>query len=200
MISLIIRESSRAGCQPLYRRPRSNVNKTDETRLFVAVPIPAALKRSAAEWTESLRHELPSFRKWVYPDDYHITLQFLGNVPQSRIQLLTEALKKAISPWREHGAPFELAIEGLGVFAGPRVQAYYGQVLAVIRISFMSCMASLLPHWLPLVIRRKSGPLTLTSHSRANMTGLLRLRLSNGSAASRLPRLPGKLSASLSKK
>ncbi len=96
------------------------MNKTDETRLFVAVPIPAALKRSAAEWTESLRHELPSFRKWVYPDDYHITLQFLGNVPQSRIQLLTEALKKAISPWREHGAPFELAIEGLGVFGRPK--------------------------------------------------------------------------------
>ena len=96
------------------------MNNTDETRLFVAVPIPAALKRSAAEWTDSLKHELPSFRKWVYPDDYHITLQFLGNVPMSRIQLLTEALKKAISSWREHGAPFELTIEKLGVFGRPK--------------------------------------------------------------------------------
>ena len=96
------------------------MNKTDEPRLFVAVPIPAALKRLAADWTDSLKRELPSFRKWVYTDDYHITLQFLGNVPQSRIQLLTEALKVALSTWRGRGASFELTIEGLGIFGRPK--------------------------------------------------------------------------------
>lgn len=96
------------------------MNKTDGARLFVAVPLPDKLKISISTWTESLNHELSSFRKWVYHEDYHVTLQFLGDVPQSRIQLLTGALKDAISSWHERDAPFELTIEGLGIFGRPK--------------------------------------------------------------------------------
>ncbi|PLR68541.1 RNA 2',3'-cyclic phosphodiesterase [Bacillus sp. UMB0893] len=65
---------------------------------FIGISLPEEKAKSIYEQTLSLR-EKNSFKSWVHPLDYHLTLAFLGR-PQSESQLkqvknnLTEALKK----------------------------------------------------------------------------------------------------------
>lgn len=83
-------------------------------RLFVAVPLPTSLKEEMNAWVRSQREEL-HFRKWVHPQDYHITVQFLGDTPVNRIDELKESLTRAV----EGVKPFELEAAGLGTFGRP---------------------------------------------------------------------------------
>ncbi|WP_191560558.1 RNA 2',3'-cyclic phosphodiesterase [Metabacillus idriensis] len=65
---------------------------------FIGISLPEEKAKSIYEQTLSLR-EKNSFKTWVHPLDYHLTLAFLGR-PQSESQLkqlknnLTETLKK----------------------------------------------------------------------------------------------------------
>jgi 2'-5' RNA ligase len=57
---------------------------------------------------------------WVAPDNLHVTLKFLGHVPQSLLEHVSAALAR-VAP--EH-AGFDLEVRGLGAFPGvsrPRV-------------------------------------------------------------------------------
>lgn len=83
-------------------------------RLFVAVPLPASVKDEMNAWVGGQREGL-HFRKWVHPQDYHITIQFLGDTPANRIDELQESLKGAVCGVK----PFELEAAGLGSFGRP---------------------------------------------------------------------------------
>ncbi|WP_426449044.1 RNA 2',3'-cyclic phosphodiesterase [Paenibacillus sp. S-38] len=63
-------------------------------RLFVAVPLPGHLKEGLGNWMSGVKKTI-SFRKWVHPEDLHITLQFLGEVEGSRIPSIEKALEQA---------------------------------------------------------------------------------------------------------
>ena len=57
---------------------------------------------------------------WVAPENFHITLKFLGGVDDGRVPPLVEALREAVQGHR----PFALDIAGLGAFPSatrPRV-------------------------------------------------------------------------------
>ncbi|MBW7476062.1 RNA 2',3'-cyclic phosphodiesterase [Paenibacillus oenotherae] len=83
-------------------------------RLFVAASLPSQLQQQLAAWSEKLRLELP-FRKWVYPSDLHITLQFLGDTPSLQKAPIISALNGAASS----AGAFELTLEGLRLFGRP---------------------------------------------------------------------------------
>ncbi|MFE0557083.1 RNA 2',3'-cyclic phosphodiesterase [Paenibacillus sp. NPDC058910] len=88
-------------------------------RLFVAVHLPSEVSTRIQDWTETLREQV-NFKKWVHPQDYHITLQFLGDTPSNRIAELTAALQEVA---KEH-KPFRLGLYDAGVFgasASPRI-------------------------------------------------------------------------------
>lgn len=88
-------------------------------RLFIAVHLPEEVSASIREWAEKLSGQ-SSFRKWVHPADYHVTVQFLGDTPSGRIPEIVQALQAAVASHE----PFRLGILDAGVFgsnASPRI-------------------------------------------------------------------------------
>jgi RNA 2',3'-cyclic 3'-phosphodiesterase len=75
------------------------------SRLFVALPLPDPVKRSL----EPLARGLGDVR-WLSGDQQHLTLRFIGEVDQGRVDEVAEALALV------EGLPFELKLEGLGHF------------------------------------------------------------------------------------
>ncbi|GIP38727.1 RNA 2',3'-cyclic phosphodiesterase [Paenibacillus sp. J31TS4] len=80
-------------------------------RLFIAVPLPDTLKEILARRCERLRETVP-FAKWVYRDDYHITVQYLGATPLQRVDAIRAKLAEAAAAQ----GPFGLKLSSLGAF------------------------------------------------------------------------------------
>ena len=80
-------------------------------RLFVALNFPPEIRHALGEATQPLRAlGLPV--KWVRAEGIHLTLKFLGDVPEERLAELVAALGRA----RAGARPLALAIGGFGVF------------------------------------------------------------------------------------
>jgi 2'-5' RNA ligase len=86
----------------------------EATRTFIAIPIPDPIGRQLIGWQEALAPEIPGCR-WVESQPLHITLAFLGDVPNRDLNELCLAVAEAAEP----SSPFELNVEGLGAFPGP---------------------------------------------------------------------------------
>jgi 2'-5' RNA ligase len=93
----------------------------EEVRAFIAIELPAEIKRSLGE----LENRLKSGRyraKWVAPESIHLTLKFLGNISTDSINDVTKVIEKAAMGI----PPFKLAVNGLGVFPNfQRVQVIW---------------------------------------------------------------------------
>ena len=91
-------------------------------RTFVAVELGAPLRQALAQAQAGLRSRLektagPDVRiQWVRPDSIHLTLKFLGDIPENRVPEVHAALVGAAG----RHARFTLAAEGLGVFPDAR--------------------------------------------------------------------------------
>ena len=90
-------------------------------RLFVAADLGEAARAALDVEQQRIREALgPSTSlKWVKPEQAHLTLVFLGNVDDTKAPAIIEAMGEDIQ-----GAPFEMALEGIGVFpsrGAPRV-------------------------------------------------------------------------------
>ena len=84
-------------------------------RLFVALELPEEVKDRLA----SLTGGVPGVR-WVRPENYHLTLRFIGEVPG----YMAEELDLALANIR--AKPFALSLSGLGTFEkGCRVQSLH---------------------------------------------------------------------------
>lgn len=79
-------------------------------RMFVAVVPPASVVEDLAEFLEP-RTGMP----WVDPAQWHLTLAFLGSVPDAREDELVERLGTAVA----RVAPFDLELRGAGCFPDP---------------------------------------------------------------------------------
>lgn len=85
-------------------------------RLFVAVDVPDDLRdRIEREVVDPLRPEVPDAR-WTRPEGRHLTLKFLGNVDEERVEELSGLLERAASGH----APFEAGFAALGGFPNVR--------------------------------------------------------------------------------
>jgi 2'-5' RNA ligase len=76
-------------------------------RTFVAVDVPAEIRTRISE----LRSGLPGAR-WSDPDQYHITLRFLGTTPADALPVVRDALSRVAAQ------RFDLTLDGFGVFPG----------------------------------------------------------------------------------
>ena len=81
-------------------------------RLFAAIDLDerARLAVAAVQATLSRAFDRDSIR-WVQPDQMHITLVFLGEVPLERVGEASEHLAVPVAQ-----APFDLRLQGLGAF------------------------------------------------------------------------------------
>ena len=87
-------------------------------RLFVALALPAAVKAQLA----LLAGGIPGAR-WVPPENYHLTLRFIGEVEAWRAQEVDDALANI------RARPFALSLRGLGTFEkGGRICALWAGV------------------------------------------------------------------------
>lgn len=88
-------------------------------RTFVAVRIPDGIRDRIAKLQAELRKHGADV-KWVRPESIHMTLKFLGDVEETRMEEIGEAVEKAVE--RIH--PFTVSVNGTGTFPNdqrPRV-------------------------------------------------------------------------------
>ncbi len=87
-------------------------------RLFVALEIPAVVRGNLAALIKSLRGVSPQTR-WIRPQNLHVTLKFIGEVPETKLAAIRNALAGVRSE-----QPVALDFRGLGFFPNekhPRV-------------------------------------------------------------------------------
>jgi len=93
----------------------------DMLRLFLAIAIPEDAREELRRWQEELHPLLPPrVVRWTKPEQFHLTLNFLGNVPAADVPALREAVRAICAT----ASPFHLRAEGVGFFPNhfsPRV-------------------------------------------------------------------------------
>lgn len=90
-----------------------------DMRLFAAIGAPVPIREVLKLWSRQIKKDV-EFQKWVHPEDYHITVKFLGSTALEKV----EPLKRVLAAIAEHTAPFELGVHQVGTFgekAAPRV-------------------------------------------------------------------------------
>jgi 2'-5' RNA ligase len=84
-------------------------------RLFVAITLPADLKHRIARLQQDARtqaHHVQAELKWVKPEQFHLTLKFLGECSEDQLPAIGSALREAAAA----AASFNLSVGGLGGF------------------------------------------------------------------------------------
>jgi len=94
------------------------LGKPDERlRLFVAVAIPEWVREEMARVQRELQPlAAPGDVRWTKPEQLHLTLKFLGDVPANAL----EALKKSMADACAGVRPFRLRARGIGFFPDSR--------------------------------------------------------------------------------
>src|SRR5690349_10820063 len=110
-------------------------------RTFIAVELDSTLKQAIAGVQDSLKRELhglaPGVRlQWVRVESIHLTLKFLGDIEEGRVESILHALDKIGHEYE----PFSVEVKGFGVFPtlpAPRVlwMGLAGQTDRLIRLS-----------------------------------------------------------------
>lgn len=83
-------------------------------RLFLAIDLPSHLKNFIAQ-EQARWKQVKSGVKWVKPNLLHLTLKFLGEVPEEQLPDISESLKTICN---KHPS-FSLSLNGTGVFPTP---------------------------------------------------------------------------------
>lgn len=88
-------------------------------RTFIAIAMPASIKRQV----EELQFELRKFQEgisWSKPGNIHLTLKFLGDVEEAKVDAIAAALGEVVAA----SPPFSFHLKHLGMFPNkqrPRV-------------------------------------------------------------------------------
>jgi len=83
-------------------------------RAFIAITPPTTLQQTMAE-VRQVFERLPLPWRWVTPDHIHLTLRFLGNVPEESVPSLHQAMEEAA----QGQTVFPLRARALGCFPHP---------------------------------------------------------------------------------
>lgn len=96
-------------------------------RLFTALPVPAGTR----EVLQSLpRSGLDA--SWTPPDDLHITLRYLGPVPEDNLPAIGEALARVRRP------SFHVEVQGLGTFNSGRQPVLWAAVQSARKLTALA--------------------------------------------------------------
>jgi 2'-5' RNA ligase len=82
-----------------------------EPRLFIALPLPEPHRTTLNQWCK-IQQTKWNFKKWVYVEDYHLTLQFLGNCSSEQIEEICNKLQEIA----KRQVPFSLSLSRFGIF------------------------------------------------------------------------------------
>jgi 2'-5' RNA ligase len=81
-------------------------------RLFLAIPLPWEVKQTLSEAAEQVKSQMPHSRvSWVQPEQYHITLHFLGDIDEELEDRLISELKAGNYP-----KSFQLTLKEVSAF------------------------------------------------------------------------------------
>ena len=87
--------------------------KIETWRVFCAIELPATVREKLSDHITHLRAAAPdSTATWVRPENIHLTLKFVGEVPVSRVRDLTQAAANVVAGL----SPFEILIGDTGSF------------------------------------------------------------------------------------
>jgi 2'-5' RNA ligase len=87
-------------------------------RLFTGLEIPADVG-----FALSLKRGGLAGARWIDPENYHITLRFIGDVDNKTADEIADALDKL-----SHGLAFNVRLSHLGVFGGDKPRSLYAGV------------------------------------------------------------------------
>lgn len=85
-------------------------------RCFVAVEIPARMREEIGLLQERIATE---GLRLVRPENVHVTIKFLGDVPEGKVLKVSEALAKV------RVAPFDARVAGMGAFPGRTIRVVW---------------------------------------------------------------------------
>jgi 2'-5' RNA ligase len=80
-------------------------------RAFIAVDLEPQTVQRIAEAIDRLRPRIPGIR-WLAPANFHLTLKFLGDVDEAKVETIAAALEREFCPF----LCFTINAKGLGVF------------------------------------------------------------------------------------
>jgi RNA 2',3'-cyclic 3'-phosphodiesterase len=85
-------------------------------RAFIAIEIPTEIQQKVYKATSKFRSGLDSLVRWTRVDNMHLTLKFLGDVPQPNMEFLIQILRAQAGLV----SPFVIQLSGLGSFPSPK--------------------------------------------------------------------------------
>ncbi|ODS32485.1 MAG: 2'-5' RNA ligase [Candidatus Scalindua rubra] len=80
-------------------------------RAFIAIEIGKEIKRKLSEFLSQLK-ETNADVKWVFPENIHLTLKFIGYIEEETLPGLNKIINDAISCL----SPFNISIRNIGAF------------------------------------------------------------------------------------
>jgi RNA 2',3'-cyclic 3'-phosphodiesterase len=87
----------------------------DVVRTFVAVLLAHDLKEEISKVQEQVKKLAPDV-KWVAPENFHVTMKFLGNVREDDLPAVFASADETVRRFE----PFEMSVSGLGAFPNAR--------------------------------------------------------------------------------
>jgi 2'-5' RNA ligase len=148
-------------------------------RLFVALDIDPEIRRRITDFRDRLK-PLAADVRWVFPETFHITLQFLGET--KNVDKVHQALKQVT------GHPVGLRFQGAGFFPHPRaprvfwvgieadehLQSLVAEIAAALQpLGFQRDDGAFTPH---LTVARSGSGRPKPVHGERPASGLLRVR------------------------
>jgi 2'-5' RNA ligase len=86
-------------------------------RSFIAIELPESIQASVREFLDKLRSDLKQLPiRWVSVKNIHLTLKFLGDIPQGQIDPIHGCLAEVARDY----SSFEVYVRGFGCFPQPR--------------------------------------------------------------------------------
>ncbi|MBZ5522617.1 MAG: RNA 2',3'-cyclic phosphodiesterase [Acidobacteriia bacterium] len=82
-------------------------------RIFIALDIPEEIRKSIARYVEGVRPFAPDAR-WTRPESLHVTLKFVGQADDAKVEEIRQALLQVKAP------PLEVGFRETGFFPGAR--------------------------------------------------------------------------------
>jgi RNA 2',3'-cyclic 3'-phosphodiesterase len=87
-------------------------------RTFIAVDLPSELKKKIDEICTFFRQKTPERAlKWVSAEHLHLTIKFIGEINESKIVQVKDAMEHALI----HQTTFEFQVSGMGIFPNHKV-------------------------------------------------------------------------------